>query len=873
MAATDDEECQGVLDHIDYHQALKCLINESLSMLKFSEAINNAKKKSPQSYVYHTVSVGTLSLGICEEIVKDIENGGKDAIEVLKDIYKTDYRRLCYYSGFFHDWTKLYSEEEKGFFKISAEAKQKAKELAKQTKIPNSDFLIDHIANFAEGHLPNNVEASLWASVKVADMLMISDIYSVSDVFKHAESLNYREAIKVLNAYNLYLSYIKSSPRLFTLLISENIIRKIEGKSLISYRDGIVYLSRGKKPVSLASIYDIYYETLHASAEIDSYVEEIKRCINNKREEWESLNLGKFKEVIYDEEGKGRQVNALLPSAICNYFEDIVIRLSPLDKIKVAEKLIEQLGDEIPYGIIAYFVEKFSRKKKDEDYVKKYLGIRDKFPLYLEQINDVKVYLEKIIKALQERYGTSAGEDYTLKAFVKKNFSGDIVDDLSAIDVKPKNYCTVCGMPIYGSATSFVLYSDLLGGKAEIWIPREKGLEKIDSIRDDWAVCPICHYEAEQMKGQFVPPYIIVSFYPGIPTDLLSLLRFDYSLIDSNQVYADVKEDKSFLEVYSKSGGYIEPKSVAGKGSKISLISEIKPDYLGSKVVIPIQKVMPTEKMLSTRLTKNELNHILYYAPFISISYLASPLFISSNIYDFPLATRNIEIFSDINYSWIKIDEKRAENYVKILLLLAYSAKYNALKNTFKRKDDMENNLNSMVNDMDLFSSVDKSLGIIATGMAVEEKVFFTRIKPFVRFLNFALEEVGSMGETFSRSLTSLTKILKEATKDEKPSKHDVVGFLRDGIDMFFKSSLLEKDDRINIASSSALNTLTTKYSLNDAQMKIAFSKLKDIFSQLYDVEEKSDRSLAISISTALVNWLYVLYLYYKESASGEENE
>jgi len=842
---------------------LKDLVEESLKMLSFSDAVKNAKVKSPQSYVFHSVSVGTLTLALCEEIAKDKENGGEDAMKVLGNIYKTDYMRLCYYAGFFHDWIKLYSVIEEGRFKIPIEARQKARELAKLSGIPNSDLLIDHIANFAEGHLPNNVEMPLWASVKVADMLMVSDIYSVSDVFKLAESLNYRDAIKTLNAYNIYLSYIKSSPRLFTLLASEDIIKLIDGRPLVSYRDGLVYLSKGKKLIKLSTIFKVFHDKFHASEDISNYISEIERCINSKKDEWEELNLGKFKEVLYTQEGKGRQVNALLPSKICKPFEDIVGRLKASDKIEVAKKIIEKLGKEIPYGVLAYFVEKFS--PKDEEYIRRYLGIKEKFPHYLERIKDVEPYLYKIIQALKDRYSSSELQDYTLLAFVKKSFTGDVTDDLPWIREKPKNYCIVCGMPIYDLPVRFVQYSTLLKGKTEIWIPRETGLEEVDNLRDYWAICPICHYEAEQMAGEFSPPYVLVSFYPGIPTDLLYLLSFDYSLIKFN--YVDVIRNENFYNIYKNSGGDLKLKRATVGGSEM-LKMEVRPDYLGSKVVLPIAKVLQIEKT-STRLTKTELNQILAYAPFISISYLVSPLFISSSIYDFPLMSSNIEIFSDINYTWLKGDESHIDNYTKMLLLLAYTAKYEALKKMSKKKDELENNLNSMINDMDLFASVDKSLAVIATGMAVEEDVFFNSIKPFVPFFNFAFRKVSQMGESFSKSLNSLAEILKEAIKG-KPSKHDVVGFLRDGIDIFFRSSLLEREDRINIAASTALNTLSIKYNLSEVQTKIAFSKLKEIFSNLYDIEKNSDRSLAISISTALVNWLYVLYLY---KVSGEKGE
>ncbi|QGA53941.1 CRISPR-associated protein [Sulfolobus sp. E5-1-F] len=848
------------------------LLMKSMDILKFTDAIKSAKKTSPQTFIFHSVSVGTLALAICEEIGKVFP----DDMKRLQDLYNVDdFRSLCYFSGFFHDWMKLYSVEEEGRFKIQPNAMNNAKELAKQTGIQKSELLIEHLATYAEGHVVNRDEIPLWISVKIADMLMISDITSVTDVFEFAKSGNYRDAIKELeDSYGFHLHYIKSSDRLFVLLASEDIVNKvINGRALISYKDGVVYLTRANDKISLKSIYNIFYSRIHGGTDINKDISEaskrIEECIKLKEEVWTNVNVGKY-EVLYNKDGKPKQVNVVFPSKKCNYFEDIVGLLEPNVKLNVALKVISDLKDDIPYAVLAYFLEKFS--SKDDEYIRKALNIKDKFPKYINSIgNNVDLYINKLIEALKSRYSSmSSPWDNTLLSFVKKSFTGsDMVDDLPSINVSPKNYCTVCGMPIYEDSVRFKEYNELLKGKTEIWIPRERGLAEIDSIRDSWAICPICNYEAKEMKSEMLPPYIIVSFYPAIPIDLLRSLSFDSSKLYSdftkednkktrlNPIYNDVMTDKSFKQIYEEAGGdIIRREDVTNSSSK-----NVKPDYLGSKIVIGLKDVLG--ERISTRLTKNELNMSLSIVPFISIVYLGAPLFISSNIYDFPLVTRNFTVMSDINYNWVKGDD----NYSTLLLLLSYRAKYSALKN-YSTKNEFENNLNSMVNEMDLYASVDKSLSIISTGMAVDDK-FFSNIKFFARFLNFSLEKVSKMGESFSRSLGIISSILNEVIKDKNPSKHDVIGFLRDGIDIFFKTTIIkEKEDRVNIAASTALNTLQTKYSIGDEMSKRIYPHIRDIFSNLYEIEEKSDRSLAISISNSIVNWLYVLFLYKKSGES-----
>lgn len=683
-------------------------------------------------------------------------------------------------------------------------------------------------------------------------MLMISTIHGVNDVMYFAEKMNYKEAIKGLNSYGLKLSYLQSSPRLFTLLASEDIINQLNGRPLISYHDGIVYLTRKESDkIKLSEIYKILSKRLIGGSEdVEPFVNTIEKCIKTKEKDWRELNLSKF-DILY-KEGKPKQLNAFLPTKSCNYFEDVVSLLDNEGKLKVAKTIVERYKDDLPHAVITYFLEKFSKNPDNKDYIKDELGIKEKFPHYLKDMDTEKV-LEGIIKALEKKYSGESKGDLTLMAFVKKSFNGDVVNDLPEIKDKPKNYCIVCGMPIYGEVTSFKQYSTQLKGKTEIWIPRETGLEEIDKVSKLWTICPVCNYEASMMKETFVSPYLIVSFYPGIAVDLLKILT--YRVSQDKIVFADVIKDEVFKKIYEEAGGGLNERD-----------RTVLPDYLGSKIVISANNLGISGRY--TRLTKEVLNDILPSVPSISISFLASPVFITSNIYDFPLSSRHIEISSEYNYTWLK----GLENEKVLLLALAFRAKYFALKKAVKDVNKRENYLMSMVNEMDEFTMVDPSLSVIALGIAInEESSFFNSLLPYSYFLNKVFGKVSKMGETFSKSLYSMAKTLDEIIKDKKDvSKHDIVGFFRDGIDMFFKTSsvVLDKDDRVAIAANTALNSLQNKYTLDDKHAGIMFSNLRDVFSLLYDIEERSDRSLAISISTALVNWLYLLF-----NSLGEENE
>lgn len=810
------------------------LLEISMRGISFSQGVKEAKYKSPQSYVFHSVSVGTLALEFCEEIHKT-DQGGKSLDALAFGYGFPDYRSLCYFGGFVHDWNKL-----------EGDVKSLAAYISEKIKV-NADNLIYRIAPLAEGPLPDSLHLPLWVSIKLADMLMISDIKSVNDVFYLTSSQAYSLAVKGLNAYGLELKAITSTFRLFTLLASKKIIDKLgkDSRPLISYTDGLIYLSRRDTSLlKLSDIYNLLYSEVYSGE--DEALSNIEKCLNSRSVKEKFYTLNNDKSILYREDGKPRQVNEFLPTKICKPFEDVTGRLSNQSKVNVVRRLVEKYRDEIPYGIIIYMIEKFSIKNKD--------ALRDmlnlaKFPSYIEQRNPEEL-LNAIINAVSEMY-KGFTEDVTLMWVVKNSFAGSVMDDLPLITEKPKYYCIVCGNPIFSdNPVRFAQYSDELGGKTEIWNPRERAMAEIDRVRDSWYICPVCHYEANQLKGYLAPPFIIVGFYPGIPVRLLEYL--DYEPPQSVN-YDLVIDNSDYFSVLSNFGGILR------RDNRKSIV-----DYLASKVLIRSKDVMPKSK-ISTRLDKNGLNELLRYAPLVSAAYLTSPLFISSNVIEIPMESNGVYVSSTFNYSWMRGES----NYVTLLLLLAYRAKAEVLE-SICRGGDIENCLNALVSESDMFSSVDPALGVISFGTSIgtieEDSKFFNSILSRARFLNFVLGEVSQMGETIKSSLSNIALVLNTVIKQDKVTKYDVTGFLRDGVEMFFRTSSLSlsKDDRLGIAVNTALSSLENKYTLNDEMRSRVFSSLQDIFSVLYDIENNSDRSLAISISNSIINWLYVLFLYFR---------
>ncbi|MFP3319445.1 MAG: hypothetical protein RXO24_02700 [Acidilobus sp.] len=815
------------------------LVKKALSSITLGQGVREAKLRSPQSYAFHALSAATLALDICRAIYASSDLG-KRQLEKLSEIYNLPFEDLCFYGGLLHDWNKLEGGEEA------------AKDLIKKLGLPEREFLYG-IPTMAEGHLPDNLHMPLWASIKLADMLLISDIGSAKEVFRLASSDAYKDAVKALEGYGLELNYISSTFRLFTLIASKDLLDELFSKDtgyfpLISYPDGLVFLrKKGARPIVLSNVLDLLNRKVLSSSSdvIDEKVGEIEKCILSKVDLFRKMNLD-VKSVIYDEKGEVKQLNVFLPTKVCKPFEDVVGNLDNKSKIEVAKRVIEKLRRDVPFGVLIYFVNKFS--KSDEDYIRKGLGIKEKSLSYLENIKDVQGTIDKIVELLEKRYSAAQGVDYTLLYYVKHSFSGNVIDDLPHIDKSPKDYCVVCGMPIYSdNPVRFVQYASELGGRAEIWIPREKGLEDIDKVRDHWKVCPICIYEANLMKDRIKPPYFIVTFYPGVPISLMNIIDFDFG----QGVRYRVDEDKTYLEAFESMGGKLSP-----------YIKKAIPAYFSSKVIIKASEV--TNLGLSTRLSKSALNRLLPYAPMLSIIFLTSPVSISSEIHEIPITHEKvISLTSTYNYNFIK---SLNSNLTTLLSLLAYSAKYYAMSKVCG-KSDLDNCLSYLTEESDLYSSVDPALGVLSIGMGVgtplgDDERFFSSFLPVSGFLLKVAGMVSEMGGTIRSSIFSMANALKDIIKSQKVSKYDVTGFLRDGIDVFFKTSSVVKDreDRVGISVNAAISSLENKYPLDDSHRIQVYSALQKLFDTLYEIEEEADRSLAISIANTFSNWLYIAY-------------
>ncbi|TRM80230.1 hypothetical protein DJ524_08300, partial [Sulfolobus sp. D5] len=287
----------------------KDLVRVALSSITFREGVREAKIRSPQSFAFHTISVGTIAYEICRTIYEKSDIGKKTLDELAKT-YGIPWEQLCFFGGFIHDWNKLPGGDEtkQSLTEKEKEAREIIARIAKLTENPNinPDLFIRKIALMAEGPLPDTLHLPLWIAIKLGDMLMISDIVSVNDVYYFKSSPSYSQAVNALKSvYGIELRVLSSSPRLFTLIASRRLVERLKTETipLISYTDGLVYLSNtNSKPILLSELYSVMEELLYGSGSeesLNNVKEKLKSCLEK--------NIDVFREL------EGFRVDFLLP--------------------------------------------------------------------------------------------------------------------------------------------------------------------------------------------------------------------------------------------------------------------------------------------------------------------------------------------------------------------------------------------------------------------------------------------------------------------------------------------------------------------------------------------------------------------------------
>jgi len=170
---------------------------------------------------------------------------------------------------------------------------------------------------------------------------------------------------------------------------------------------------------------------------------------------------------------------------------------------------------------------------------------------------------------------------------------------------KAVNYCRICNEPLLSNSIRFIEYTRVIGrggGGSEIWLhddPPLVSLEDIATNKPIRYICPLCYYEAIQLREGCIPSFFVVALHPVVSYDLwlyvknkLVTLQYLYSFINRDpfkiaEVYKSVVETMKVTQDVISALTAKKP----GEGKLTTLF-----DHLGAKVIIPLGTNMSVRK-------------------------------------------------------------------------------------------------------------------------------------------------------------------------------------------------------------------------------------------------------------------------------------
>lgn len=230
----------------------------------------------------------------------------------------------------------------------------------------------------------------------------------------------------------------------------------------------------------------------------------------------------------------------------------------------------------------------------------------------ISDINRVDRLIETCFEVLADKVMKL---QFYVERFVAISLKSDIIDaeQLESRDflqktmAEAKNYCRICGAPVDKSGIPFASYGHAIGGvggASEIWLHDDPPLADLERIATDKNhrirfICPLCFFEAIQIREGYKPPFIAVTFHPAIAYDMWEYLRIRVASIAG--LYSIAKSRASDVaEIY---------KEVLEKGMKVSVeflrnqtqIYRIKApniliDSLGARILIPLGEDMSLKR-------------------------------------------------------------------------------------------------------------------------------------------------------------------------------------------------------------------------------------------------------------------------------------
>jgi len=232
------------------------------------------------------------------------------------------------------------------------------------------------------------------------------------------------------------------------------------------------------------------------------------------------------------------------------YFSDFVA--TTILTGELLEKFIENVknrDEQERYLVLAYalaFPSSTNREKAVAEVLKSLNIIvsGDEDPELLRIISIAEAYrhrtdqkkIEDFIKKAYEVSKVSIDIDHYVEWLLYTSIRSNIIDSspintpdyLNQVMREAKSYCRICGAPIMETVIRFIEYKRIIGeggGASEIWLPDDIPLSDLEAISTDAKtairhICPLCVYEARQIKNIYTPPFLVIAFHPVVSYDL-----------------------------------------------------------------------------------------------------------------------------------------------------------------------------------------------------------------------------------------------------------------------------------------------------------------------------------------------------------------
>ena len=238
-----------------------------------------------------------------------------------------------------------------------------------------------------------------------------------------------------------------------------------------------------------------------------------------------------------------------------------------------------------------------------------------------KHLNDEEA-IRRLVEVAYEKVGGSEDIDYYVFKFIQTRLKSNIIntETLSSLDVlsegllKSRNYCRICGEKILRPSIRFIQYAQAIGkggGASEIWLHDDPPLADLEKIATDKKIsiryiCPLCYYEATQLKGRYSPPFFVAALHPVVAYDLWSYLKNRltylsniYELLERRtsevvRIYEKLldKDMKVTPDILSE----IAEREILNKGKVGEERAVVLFDSLGARAILPLGRDMSLKK-------------------------------------------------------------------------------------------------------------------------------------------------------------------------------------------------------------------------------------------------------------------------------------